>query len=100
MLQINKDEPKRWFIVKKVGNTENDLVLFGNVASGNVLSTGQPELLKYLTEEELQTKVNEITGEYNYYEQAAIAPWENSKFNGVSVIYGEHIPPMPPPPEI
>ena len=100
MLQINKDDPNRWFIVKKLGNTENDLVLFGNVASGNVLSTGQPELLKYLTEEELQTKVNEITGEDNYYEQAAIAPWENSKFNGVSVIYGEHIPPMPPPPEI
>ena len=49
---------------------------------------------------DFQTKVNEITGEDNYYEQAAIAPWENSKFNGVSVIYGEHIPPMPPPPEI
>ncbi len=100
MLQINKDDPKRWFIVKKVGNTENDLILFGNAADGTVLSTGQPELLQYLTEEELQIKVNEIAGENNYYEQAAMAPWENSKFNGVSVIYGEHIPPIPEPPEI
>ena len=44
MLQIERDDPKRWFIVKKVGNTENDLVLFGIAVSGSVLSTGQPEL--------------------------------------------------------
>ena len=100
MLQIERDDPKRWFIVKKVGNTENDLVLFGNAVSGSVLSTGQPELLQYLTEEELQDKVNEIAGESDYYEQAAMAPWESGKFNGVSVIYGEHLPPDPSPPLI
>ena len=98
MLQINRDDPKRWFIVKKVGNTENDLILFGNAANGTVLSTGQPELLQYLTEQELQLKVNEIAGEDNYYMLAATAPWISNKFNGISGIYGEQIPPVPPPP--
>lgn len=98
MLQINKDDPKRWFIVKKVGNTENDLILFGNAPEGSVLSTGQPELLQYLTEEELQIKVNEIAGDTNYYMLAATAPWISNKFNGISGIYGEQIPPVPNPP--
>lgn len=100
MLQIERDDPKRWFIVKKLGNTESDLVVFGNAVAGSVLSTGQPELLQYLTEEELQDKVNEIAGESNYYEQAAMEPWVSGKFNGISGIYGEHIPPGPEPPEI
>ena len=100
MLQIERDDPKRWFIAKKVGNTADDLVLFGNVTNGTILSTGQPELLQYLTEEELQSKVNEIAGESNYYEEAATQPWVSGKFNGISGIYGEHIPPMPEPPEI
>lgn len=89
MLQIEKNDPKRWFIVKKLENTGDSIKGFGNSPMGDLLSTGQPELLQYLTEEELQLEVNKISGQEEYYKLVATAEVDSQKYIGISKIYGE-----------
>jgi len=89
MLQIEKNDPKRWFIVKKVENTSDSIKGFGNSPMGDLLSTGQPELLQYLTEEELEIEVNKIAGQEEYYKLVATAELDSEKYIGISKIYGE-----------
>ena len=104
MLEILKDDPERWFIARETtigalfGITPNisRVKCFGNVPSGSRLSTGQPVLQKFMTEEELQSKINQMAGDPNYYKNAATT--DNPIYNGVSGIYGPYVPPPPEPP--
>lgn len=85
--QINKDDPKRWFIIQSNGSGEESIVLFGNAGDQGVteLTTGQPILLNYLTEVELQTKVNEVAGIPDYYKDEV--ELGDDKFQKPSVLY-------------
>jgi hypothetical protein len=81
---INPIQDKRWFCVK---NAANIIHVFGNVNLGNNLGTGQPTLLTYLTEDELETYVDSILGA-NYYKDAVET--SNPIFMGES---GKYLPP-------
>ena len=85
--QINKDDPKRWFIIQNNESGEESIVVFGNAGYQGTteLTTGQPILLNYLTETELQTKVNEVTGIPDYYKDAV--ELADDKFQQPSGLY-------------
>ena len=53
-------------------------------------------LEKFMTEEELQSKINQMASDPNYYENAVTTG--SPIYNGVSGIYGPYDPPPPPPP--
>lgn len=84
---IEKDNPKRWFLIQDSGTSEPSIVLFGSAGDQgvNVLVTGQPNLLDYLTETELETEVNAVAGIPDYYKDAVES--ESDKFQGPSGIY-------------
>lgn len=84
--QISKDNPNRWFLVYDNDSGEASFVLFGYVGAINEieLSTGQPNILAFLTEDELEDYVNNIAGE-NYYKDAVES--ESPKFQGPSGKY-------------
>tara|TARA_R110000822_G_scaffold90215_3_gene208709 strand:+ start:862 stop:1137 length:276 start_codon:yes stop_codon:yes gene_type:complete len=69
--EITKDNPKRWFLVYDNDEGELGFVLFGYVGDINVneLSTGQPNILAFLTEDELETYLDNIVGA-DYYKNA------------------------------
>ena len=84
---IEKDNPKRWFLIQDSGTREPSIILFGSAGDQgvNVLVTGQPNLLDYLTETELETEVNAVAGIPDYYKDAVKS--ESDKFQGPSGIY-------------
>ena len=84
---IEKDNPNRWFLIQNSGTSEPSIVLFGSAGDQgvNVLVTGQPNLLDYLTETELETEVNAVAGIPDYYKDAVKS--ESDKFQGPSGIY-------------
>ena len=84
---IEKDNPKRWFLIQDSGTSEPSIILFGSAGDQwvNVLVTGQPNLLDYLTEGELETEVNTVTGIPDYYKDSVET--ESDKFQGPSGIY-------------
>lgn len=84
---IDKDDPKRWFYVQDNGTGETSLICFGNLGEigGNELETGQPIVVNYLTEEELQTAVNTIAENPEYYMDAV--ELESPKFMMPSGLY-------------
>lgn len=85
--QINRDDPKRWFIIQNNESGEESIIVFGNAGNQGEteLTTGQPILLNYLTETELQTKVNEVTGIPDYYKDAV--ELADDKFQKPSGLY-------------
>ncbi len=84
---IEKDNPNRWFLIQNSGTSEPSIILFGSAGNQgvNVLVTGQPNLLDYLTEAELETEVNAVAGIPDYYKDAVKS--ESDKFQGPSGIY-------------
>ena len=84
---INKDDPKRWFYIQNNESGESSLILFGNLGEVNqsMLETGQPILINYLTEDELQSAVNDIADDDQYYKNAVET--ENDKFMMPSNLY-------------
>ena len=84
---ISKTDEKRWFCVE----TAADIIhVFGHVDLGNVLDTGEPTLLTYLTEDELETYVDSELG-VDYYKDAVESG--NEIFMGES---GKYTPTPPP----
>jgi hypothetical protein len=69
---ITKDDPKRWVLVRNNESGENSFVGFGNLGSvgSQGLSSRQPIIQGYMTEDELETEVNLIAGDSNYYQDA------------------------------
>ena len=84
---ISKNNPNRWFIVQNNESGEESIVVFGNAGDQGAtqLTTGQPILLNYLTETELQTKVNEVAGIPDYYKDAV--ELADNKFQQPSGLY-------------
>jgi hypothetical protein len=84
---IDKDDPKRWFYVQDNGTGETSLVLFGNLGEVDKgeLITGQAIVMNYLTEQELQTNVNTVAGNDEYYKDSVET--ESNKFMIPSGIY-------------
>jgi len=78
---ISKTDEKRWFCIK---TSEDIIQVFGQVDLGNVLESGQPILLTYLTEDELEIYVNSELGA-NYYKDAVES--NNKIFMGESEKY-------------
>ena len=68
---IHKDDINRWFLVYDNDPGELGFVLFGYVGAIDVneLETGQPNILSYLTEDELETYLDNIAGA-DYYKNA------------------------------
>ena len=101
MKEIFPTDPNRWFIARKTSLFTpgiDTVVVFGNAPFNTRVSTGQPVLETFYTEEELQSKINQMAGDDNYYENAVTTG--DSRYNGVSEIYGPYDPPMPDPPVI
>jgi len=68
---IHKDDVNRWFLVYNNDEGELGFVLFGYVGpiDVNELETGQPNILSYLTEDELEIYLDNIAGA-DYYKNA------------------------------
>ena len=83
---IHKDDVNRWFLVYDNDPGELGFVLFGYVGpiDVNELETGQPNILSYLTEDELETYLDNIAGA-NYYKDAVES--QSEKFQGPSQKY-------------
>ena len=83
---IHKDDINRWFLVYDNDSGEEGFVVFGYVGDINVnqLETGQPNILAFLTEDELESYLDSIAG-LDYYKNAV----ENysDKFQGPSQKY-------------
>lgn len=84
--QITKDNPNRWFLVYDNDEGEEGFVVFGWVGpiDVNELSTGQPNILAFLTEDELEIYLNNIAGK-GYYKESVES--ESPKFQGPSGKY-------------
>ena len=83
---IHKDDVNRWFLVYDNDPGELGFVLFGYVGAIDVneLETGQPNILSYLTEDELETYLDNITGA-DYYKNAVES--DSEKFQPPSQKY-------------
>ena len=78
---ISKTDEKRWFCIE----TAADIIhVFGHVKLGNILDTGEPTLLTYLTEDELEVYVDNELG-VDYYKDAVES--SNEIFMGTSQKY-------------
>jgi len=96
---IDKDNPNRWFYVQTNGTGETSLVIYGNLGEINLseLVSGQPIVVSYLTEEELETQINTIANDSEYYKNAVET--ENVKFIMPSGIYEYGVQLVEPEPE-
>ena len=61
---IDKTDPNRYWIIV---DTNSDVLEFDKLTNDQTLSTGQPTLYSFLTEEEMILKLNELTGSDEYY---------------------------------
>ena len=68
---IHKDDVNRWFLVYDNDPGELGFVLFGYVGEIDInqLETGQPNILSYLTEDELEIYLDSVAGA-DYYKDA------------------------------
>jgi hypothetical protein len=83
---IHKDDVNRWFLVYDNDPGELGFVLFGYVGAIDVneLVTGQPNILAFLTEDELEIYLDNIAGA-DYYKNAVES--QSEKFQGPSQKY-------------
>ena len=83
---IHKDDINRWFLVYDNDPGEESFILFGYVGLINInqLETGQPNILSFLTEDELEIYLDNIAGD-NYYKDAVET--SSDKFQGPSGKY-------------
>jgi len=77
---IDKDNPNRWFYVQNNGTGKDSLIMFGNLGEVNLgeLISGQPIVISYFTEDELEIEVNIIANDSEYYKDQAES--ESNKF--------------------
>lgn len=84
--EITKTNPNRWFLVYDNDPGELGFVVFGYVGVINKfeLVSGQPNILAFLTEDELEDYLDDIAGE-DYYKESVEN--ESDKFQGPSAKY-------------
>ena len=61
---ITKTSTKRYYVIT---DSDDEVKDFNLLEEGFSLNTGQPNLFSYLTEEEMVSKLNELTGSDEYY---------------------------------
>ena len=83
---IHKDDVNRWFLVYDNDPGELGFVLFGYVGEIDInqLETGQPNILSYLTEDELEIYLDSVAGA-DYYKNAVES--QSEKFQPPSQKY-------------
>lgn len=64
MKTIEKDDLNKYWIVT---DDNNNVKGFGKISNDQILTTGQPILYNFLTEEEMISKLTDITGSEEYY---------------------------------
>lgn len=84
--EILKDNPNRWFLVYDNAPGEASFVLFGYVGPINVnqLVSGQPNILAFFTEDELEDYLDDIAGS-GFYKDAVEG--QSDRFQGPSGKY-------------
>ncbi len=86
MNTLDKNDPKRWFLVRDNEEDEQSLQVFGYAGDiGTEVQTNHPVLSNWLTEQELEEEVNSIAGSDSYYKEAVET--ESYKFQLPSQIY-------------
>ncbi len=86
MNTLDKNNPKRWFLVRDNEEDEQSLQVFGYAGDiGTEVQTNHPVLSNWLTEQELEEEVNSIAGSDSYYKEAVET--ESYKFQLPSQIY-------------
>ncbi len=86
MNTLEKNDPKRWVLVRDNGEDEQSLQVFGYAGDvGTEVQTNHPVLANWLTEQELEKEVNSIAGSDSYYKDAVET--ESYKFQLPSQIY-------------
>jgi len=60
-----KEEKNVWYIA----HNKKDVFHFGEALAGSVITTGQPFLQKFETEEAMASKLNSLTGDAEYYQK-------------------------------
>ena len=61
---ITKTSTKRYYVIT---DSDDEVKDFNLLEEGFSLNTGQSNLFSYLTEEEMVSKLNELTGSDEYY---------------------------------
>ncbi len=84
---VDKDNPNRWALIQNNNTGEESIVSFGYVGEQGQteLETGLPNLTSYLTEQELETQVNTVAEDNEYYKNTVEN--DSGKFFGQSGIY-------------
>ena len=70
---IEKSNPERWVMARNITDPgAASFKCFGNIGPINItqFSVVQPIVETYMTEDELETEVNSIAGDSNYYKDA------------------------------
>jgi hypothetical protein len=52
-----------------LATNETDIFHFGKMEEGSVLTTGQPKIFYFDTEQKLIDKLTQLTGDPNYYQK-------------------------------
>tara|TARA_R100001126_G_scaffold90270_1_gene59408 strand:- start:258 stop:548 length:291 start_codon:yes stop_codon:yes gene_type:complete len=78
--KLDKDNPNRWVLITNENEGADSLFSFGNGGEQGVtiVETGQPNLVSFFTEEELEEAVNTIALDPAYYKNAVEA--EDGRF--------------------
>lgn len=85
--KIDKNDPRRWVLITNNDEGQDSIVCFGNIGELGVsgIETGQPNLVGFDTEPELEKAVNEIADDSSYYMD--LVELGSSKFLFPSSIY-------------
>ena len=94
---IDKNNPKRWVLVQDNNTGSDSFRCFGNIGQIGVvqLATGQPNVNVFLNENTLETFVNMIAEDPNYYKDTVES--SSPLFTGISNKYAPIDPPPVPP---
>jgi len=90
---IDKNNPKRWMLIQSAGIGAASIKVFGYAGDQGIceVTTGQPNLNVFLTEDTLEAIVDSTTGITDYYKDAVESG--SDLFQGPS---GKYQPPPPP----
>ena len=70
--KLDKDNPNRWVLITNENEGADSLFSFGNGGGQGItiVETGQPNLVSFFTETELEEAVNAIALDSTYYQNA------------------------------
>ena len=85
--KIDKNDPRRWVLITNNKQGEDSIVCFGNIGQlgQSAIETGQPNLVGFENEVELEITVNKIADDPSYYKD--LVETMSSKFLFPSGIY-------------